>query len=167
MPHPQIPVCFNFTLYMCLYVWKFSLNEHWCASWCWCSSAHLTHNCRQVLYRALRKWMINYSHKILNGSQRNGRHGHEGKTFEGAAKARWALYFRFGQATEWESHACYQANVEVGFCSILIFLRLASSQYLWSINFWMNFTNLNKFTHHKCAITEGVRITEDASPSFL
>ena len=48
------------------------------------------------------------------------RHGHGKKTLEDrcAAEARWALYFWFGPVTEWESHACYQANVEVGFCSI-------------------------------------------------
>ena len=56
--------------------------------------------------------------KIL---KENVQHGHGKKLLEDrcAAKARWALYFWFGLATEWESHACYQANVEVGFCSIL------------------------------------------------
>ena len=49
MPHPHIPLCFKFTL---MYVWKFSHNEHRCASWCWCSpTRHTTATCQRPYSR--------------------------------------------------------------------------------------------------------------------
>ena len=63
-------------------------------------------------------------------------------------------YFWFGPATEWESHKCYQASVELGFCSILPVEKFFNNMLFtgWISLIW---------TVPKCTITKGVRITED------
>ena len=73
------------------------------------------HGCRSYTerYGSRLSTTVAKSMKIHKG---NGRHAFEDWC---AAEARWALCFWFGLVTEWENHASYQVNVEVGFCPIL------------------------------------------------
>ena len=73
----------------------------------------------------------------------NGWHAFEDRC---AAQVRWALYFWFGLATEWKSHACYQADVD----SALSWLwrnSFKASIIMICVNFWTNITYPNKFTY--------------------
>ena len=69
---------------------------------------------RYILYKALWKWKFAQTWKVL---KENGRHGHidDWKLVSRLHEARWSAVFRVW-ATEWESHAFYQANVEGGLC---------------------------------------------------
>ena len=73
----------------------------------------------------------------------NGRHAFEDWC---AAQVRWALYFWFGLATEWKSHACYQADVDSALSWLWRNLFKASIIII-CVNFWTNITYPNKFTY--------------------
>ena len=76
-------------------------------------------------------------------NKENGRHAFEDWC---AAQVRWALYFRFGLATEWKTHACYQADVDSALSWLWRNLFKASIIMI-CVNVWTNITYPNKFTY--------------------